>query len=338
MANHFGWQVTVVLDKKPFGQSRELMEASQYTDFVWPSEYLSYAKHTEENEFTGEAINTAKVANFTRSLELALERSKPDHVLINTPDAVQSVAVLGLQNAIPTTFYTHHENLVVPPEQASKVFAPSYNDFLYRIPSVRGITTTTQCEYNLCRMGHLNFATPPIVLPMPIPDPQLMQPYSGKREGVLFIGRHEPRKDPKLFVKTVAEAGLPAKVLTNKRGAKKFKKLFEEAGVTNPEIEAQITGDIKADFIKSAKVAFHPAVSESYGFSAMETLAAGLPTLLIKERDWWQAFKDDGVHLTSPEDAVADLLHLYDQGLPPNQTIWRQREQDTFAAWQHYLG
>ncbi|MGC1495427.1 MAG: glycosyltransferase [Sulfitobacter sp.] len=337
MADHFGWKVTVVLDKKPFGQSREMMEALGSADFIWPSETLSYAKHTKETDFTGETINVAKVANFTRSLELALKQAKPDHILINTPDAVQSIAVLGLQNTFPTTFYTHHENLVVPPEKASTVFAPSYNDFLYFVPSVKGITTATQCDYNLTRMGHLRFSTPPVVLPMPIPDPQLMQPYAGQREGVLFIGRHEPRKDPKLFVKTIAKAGLPAKVLTNKRGATKFKKLFQDAGVTNSEIKAQITGDDKADFIKSAKIAFHPAVSESYGFSAMETLAAGLPTLLIKERGWWQAFKDDGVHLTSTEDVVSDLLHLYDQGLPPNQTIWRQREQDTFAAWQHYL-
>jgi glycosyltransferase involved in cell wall biosynthesis len=337
MADHIGWQVTVVLDKKPIGQSREMMEAAKSAAYIWPPNFLPYANHTKATRFSGETINTAKVANFTRSLELALEQSKPDHILINTPDAVQSIAVLGLQNIIPTTFYTHHENLVVPPEQASKVFASSYNDFLYLVPGIKGITTATQCGYNLTRMDHLNFSTPPVVLPMPIPDPQLFVPYVGTRSGVLFIGRHEPRKDPELFAKTVAAAGLPAKVLTNKKGKPKFEKLLAAAGV-KAEVRAQITGDKKAKFIQSAKVAFHPAVSESYGFSAMETLAAGLPTLLIEERNWWRAFKDDGVHLTTRENAAADLLDLYGQSLPPCPSIWLQREQDTFAAWQHYLG
>lgn len=337
MTDHFGWQVTVVLDKKPFGQSKELMEGSQSACFVWPPEPVSYANHTKATRFSGETLNLAKVVNFTQSFELAQQDNPPDQILINTPDAVEAVAVLGLQNDIPTTFYTHHENLVVPPEQASKVFAPAYNKFLYSIPAIKGITTATQCEYNLSRMDHLSFSEPPVVLPMPIPDPQLLESYGGQREGVLFIGRHEPRKDPKLFAKTVAAAGLPAKVLTNKRGIKKFKKLLTEAGVTEFEIKGQVTGDEKADFIKSTKVAFHPARMESYGFSAMETLAAGLPTLLIEERDWWRAFKDDGVHLTSRKDAANDLRALYEQDLPPNQTTWVKREHDAFRAWQEYL-
>ena len=80
--------------------------------------------------------------------------NQADHILINTPDAVEAVTVLGLQNDIPTTFYTHHENLVVPPEQASKVFAPAYNEFLHSIPGIKGITTATQCDYNLTRIVH----------------------------------------------------------------------------------------------------------------------------------------------------------------------------------------
>lgn len=337
MANSSNWDVTVVLDKKPFGQSRELMEAHSSAQYVWPDEPLSYAGHSKATEFTGEMINVAKVANFITALKMARGQSDPDHILINTPDAVEAVLNLNLHKKYPTTFYTHHENLVVPMADASKVFGASYNGFLYLIPQVPGITLATQCEYNLSRMGSLSFATAPIVLPMPIPDDQLMQPYTGEREGVLFIGRHEPRKDPKLFVKTVAAAGLPAKVLTNKRGVKKFEGLFEAAGVSDFEIKAQIIGDEKTDFIKSAKVAFHPATSESYGFSAMETLAAGVPTLLIEERGWWQSFANDGVHLTSVENAAATLSELYAHAKPQSADRWQMRERETLQAWQSYI-
>lgn len=337
MANASNWDVTVVLDKKPFGQSRELMEASTNAKFVWPATVRSYAEHTKATQFKGEQINQAKVANFKDALAMALAQREPDHILINTPDAFQSVEELGLQDRFRTTFYTHHENLVVPPSEASAVFAQEFNEFLYRIPSVPNVHIATQSQFNVRRMNALKFWTSPIILQMPIPDPQLMQPYTGERKGVLFIGRHEPRKDPKLFVKTVAEAGLPAKVLTNKRGVKKFEKLFEDAGVIDFEIKAQITGSEKANFIRSAKVAFHPALSESYGFSAMETLAAGLPTLLIEERDWWQAFGDDGVDLTSKQDATAALRSLYGVSRHMLQNPWVQREVDAFAAWNEYV-
>lgn len=337
MADASKWDVTVVLDKKPFGQSRELMAASPTADFVWPTEFRSYAAHTKATEFKGEQINLAKVANFKDALALALQQREPDHLLVNTPDAFQSVEELGLQDRFRTTFYTHHENLVVPPSEASTVFAPEYNDFLYRIPSVKNVRVATQSHLNVLRMDTLQFWTSPIVLQMPIPDPELLQPYTGPRSGVLFIGRHEPRKDPKLFAKTIAATGLPAKVLTNKRGIKKFEKLFANHGVADFEIKGQITGKEKTDFIKSAKVAFHPATSESYGFSAMETLAAGLPTLLIEERGWWQSFKGDGVHLTSAENAPSALLDLYANANPQSAEIWEARELATLIAWQNYI-
>lgn len=217
------------------------------------------------------------------------------------------------------------------------MFAQEYNEFLYRIPSVPNVRVATQSHFNVQRMNALKFWTSPIILKMPIPDTGLLEPNTGARSGVLFIGRHEPRKDPKLFVKTIAATGLPAKVLTNKRGIKKFQTLFANHGVTDFEIKGQITGKEKTDFIKSAKVAFHPAVSESYGFSAMETLAAGLPTLLIEEREWWRSFPKGSVHLTAAKDAPSELSKLYATATPQNAEIWAAREHATLLAWQKYI-
>lgn len=159
MANNFGWQVTVVLDKKPFGQSREMKEACTSASYFWPPEPLSYAAHTTATQFTGEMVNVSKVANFIDAFKLAREENEPDHILINTPDAVEAALNLNLHKKYPITFYTHYENLVVPMNKASKVFGLSYNGFLYTIPQVPGIAVATQCDYNLVRMGHLSFAT-----------------------------------------------------------------------------------------------------------------------------------------------------------------------------------
>lgn len=337
MADQLGWHLTVVLDKSPIGQAKELKSSCPWPTYVWPNRPVSYAEHNP-GPFPGkETVNRFRVQNFQTALCHALAIGLPSHVLINTPEAVIAANQLGLPAQVPTTFYTHHENLVVPPNQSSKVFDQSYNDFIDSVPAMPGITTATQCKFNLVRMARLEFSRPPLVLPMPIPEPALMEPYAGPRIGVLFIGRHEKRKDPELFAKVVAEAGLPAKVLTNKRGITKFERTFQKVGLADYDIRGQIIGSPKVDFIRSAKVAFHTARLESYGFSAMESLAAGLPTLLIEERGWWQAFENDGVLKTSRDNAVDALRALYEQAHTPTSNCWKKLEMNTFRRWRSYL-
>lgn len=187
MAVSFGWKITVVLDKKSFGQSNDLLEFAN-TNYIWPDTAISYAEHTKRTRSSGEEINLEKVDNFKTALGLALQESIPDHIIINSPDAVPAVIELGLQNEYSTTFYTHQENLVVSPGLASKIFSTQYNEYLYSLLERRDIAIATQCEFNVERMGKLmkslskKFGQLPLVLPMPIPDIELLEPYAGKNE------------------------------------------------------------------------------------------------------------------------------------------------------------
>ncbi|MEP1207836.1 MAG: hypothetical protein ABJM29_13085 [Rhizobiaceae bacterium] len=337
MATEIDWDVVCVLDKKPIGQGRHMMEAHANVQFVWPETPQSYAKHG--TRFDPETVNQFKVANFFESLGMALKTHKPDLVLINTLEASlaqqQLVKSGAIESPVRTIFYTHHENFVVPEAKRSKVFAPSYNQTLLDQANTLGIEIGTQSQFNVERMKKIGFpfVQDPLVLPMPLPDLQLLAPFHGTKDGVLFIGRHEPRKNPKLFAKAVAQAGLPAKVLTNKRGVPKFEKTLVDAGVTDFDIRYELTGQAKADFIHSARIAFHPAGLESYGFSAMETLAAGLPTLLIEEFEWWRAFEQQGV-LTSPrKDVVAQLQSTYGTAQTTDSQRWLQAERETESRW-----
>ena len=309
------------------------MEAVVSADYVWPDEPTSYADHYERGLYVKEIINETKVKNFENALLRVLEANRPDLLLINTPEAVASFDNLSELQRTKTLFYTHHENLVFPPDKASKVFDPSYNEFLYAIPQNPNLQIATQSRHNIARMDHLKFRQQPIVLPMPLPDPELMTPYSGPRDGVLFIGRHEPRKNPKLFAKTLATTGLPVKVLTNKRGVAKFEKTFAHAGVSNYQIEYELTGKAKADFLKSARMAFHPAVQECFAFSTIESLAVGLPTLLIEEHDWWRAFTDFDLHVVPKAKAAEKLKELYEQPVSPSTSAWHSIEAETQKAW-----
>lgn len=340
MADHFGWQVTVIMDRPPReDQGKDMKQAHPSAEYVWPDEPTKYTGYNPDpSQYAKEVPNTFKTSNFVTALQLSLRASKPTHILINTPEAALAVIELGLQNSIPTTFYTHHENLVINPVPKSSIFGAEYMGMLVNIVGTAGIQTATQSHYNVDRMKHLSLSVPPIVLPMPVPDPELLEPYDGSREGVLFIGRHEPRKQPAVFARKVVQAELPAKVLTNKNGESKFRKTFKKHGVTDFEIRSQITGQEKADFIKSARIAFHPAKLESYGFSAMETLAAGLPTLLIHEYGWWQSFINGGVQITPIRQAQDKLRELYeDQDKVAAPTYGKTEEQQVFATWDKYF-
>lgn len=314
-----------------------MMEAHSFPSYVWPEVTQSYAEHG--TRFDPETVNQFKVANFTESLGIALKRCKPDLILINTLEASvalqQLVQASAFDASVRTIFYTHHENFVVPAGKRSKVFSDSYNETLLEQANTPGIEIATQSHLNIQRMRTIGFpfAHDPLVLPMPLPDLELLDPYVGAKEGVLFIGRHEPRKNPKSFAKAVAEAGLPAKVLTNKRGEKRFKETLSEAGVANFDIRYELTGQAKAEFIKSAKIAFLPANLEAYGFSAMETLAAGLPTLLIEEYGWWKAFETQGVATTSRANMATGLKSLYHTEFKVNSRVWLITESETKSNW-----
>jgi len=86
---------------------------------------------------------------------------------------------------------------------------------------------------------------------------------------------------------------------------------FAEVGYTNYQLKFDIIGQEKVDFIQSAKLAFHPSLRESFGFSAFETLHS-CRTILIDEYSWWKNFKD-APHLTvSSKSTVADdIFKLY---------------------------
>ncbi len=338
MADRLGWELTCVLDEEPKGQYAALMKLVTTARYVWPTNPQSYAKAPGSPRFgVKEEINGAKIENFRQALESALVNNAPDLILINTPDAVDAVESTAVPDHSRVVFYTHHENLFDRRHRSNDVFSDSYNQFLYQIGERPNVIVATQTAFNMQRLDGLKFSNVPVVLPMPIPDQELLRPTNPpSKEGVLFIGRHEPRKAPKVFAEKVAKAGLSAKILTNKQGAAKFKKTLQDAGVQHFDIQFELTGQAKADFIASAKIAFHTSRSESYGFCAMETLIVGLPTLCLLERGWWKNFADQGVHTSTMRDASAQLVTLY--GASNEGPIdWHAREQATEKAWTDFL-
>ena len=264
MSREERWQLVVVMDVAPRASGKTMMRSVDWVEYVWPANPASYCDHSARGRFAKETVNPAKVENFKLGLNEAIAKhGRPDLVLINTPEAIYA-PIARADGRLNVVFYTHHENLFYGAVPSSSKFDPTSNAFLKdimdaRIPGIdaRRFTVATQSTYNVDRLKALGMTFEVVVAPMPIPDIDLLTPTDATRDGVLFIGRHEGRKEPKKFAEALANAGLKAKVLTNKRGAAKFAETLRASGVVDFEIKSDIIGAEKCDFIRSAKVAFH---------------------------------------------------------------------------------
>ncbi len=69
----------------------------------------------------------------------------------------------------------------------------------------------------------------------------------------------------------------------------------------------------------------------------METLAAGLPTLLIDEYNWWHPFQQYGVHVAEKSKAADKLIQLYLRTTQTPQADWCAIEASTQRVWSQLL-
>jgi hypothetical protein len=106
------------------------------------------------------------------------------------------------------------------------------------------------------------------------------------------------------------EAKLPCKVMTNTNGAKKFEKAFADAGITNFEIKAGITGQEKVDFIRSSGVFFMPSLRENYPFAFLECLGH-MPCVVLDNQDWSDNFNEKYFHKVNIKDAGETITEIY---------------------------
>jgi glycosyltransferase involved in cell wall biosynthesis len=154
---------------------------------------------------------------------------------------------------------------------------------------VKGITIGTQTARNNNELFSQGIANS-YELPIPMTEKGLLVENNKPREGVLWIGRWEPRKNPEEFIRAIKETGLPAKVITNTNGAKKFEEALKAIGAKY-EIKIGIYGKEKVDFISSARVAYNPAIRESFGLAFYECMGQ-LPTVAIKGMSWLDNFNN----------------------------------------------
>jgi glycosyltransferase involved in cell wall biosynthesis len=334
MCGRIGWKVDIVLDKAPTGTFNEVIESAG-ANIIYPDEPLKYTFHTNTFQ-NNDTVNSWKISNFTMALYKALSTNLYDMIVCNTQEAMSAVYFWKLNTAMPVVFYTHLHSMIFRESQGSDVFLDSYHNFYNKHMEFTDIIIGTQSQKNideLTKFGATNCA----LLRMPMSERGLLESYTGTHKGVLFIGRWEEGKNPEAYIRVMKECKLPCKVMTNTNGAKKFEKAFSDAGITDYEIKAGITGQEKVDFIRSSGVFFMPSLRENYPFAFLECLGH-MPCVVLDNQDWSDNFDGVYFHKVNIKDAGKTIVDIYCD-LQSTEALDYVRELDNEVArgWITFL-
>ena len=293
-----GVKVDIITDKKP---QDSIFVKSLNTNIIYPEESYGYTNHSAIFMY-GDSYCYERMANFRNSIIRALTNNLYDAFICNTYESVQVASTMGLEDVIQIIGYTHLESQIFP-NTLHNPFLNSVNEMMRLQLKMADITIGTQSEFNCNEFDNAWH------LPIPITEPELLNEHHKEREGILFIGRWEEGKNPELYLKLIEETKLPARVMTNANGAKKFEERLKKLGV-DYQIKISIIGQEKVDFITSCRVAFNPSTVESYGMAFYEQLIQ-LPTFVLENQRWTDNFEGQFFFKTTKKDMAKDVLGAY---------------------------
>lgn len=331
-----GYKIDIITDKPTSNvEFKELLEKSG-ARFVYPDSVLSYSDHTKTFIFE-DSYNIEKMINFRNCMMKALKTNLYDIIICNTLESFPAVYCLNIQKYCQIIYYTHNESMVFLQDRTWKnEFTESFNEYFNCLLRTTNITIGTQTKRNEKEIKIALTQNNIFKLPIPMPELDLLNKHMTERKGVLWIGRWEPRKNPEAFVKMIQDTKLPAKIITNANGAKKFEKAMDDIGAEY-EIRIGVTGKEKVEFLTSARVAFNPAIRESFGLAFFETMGH-MPTVVLKGVSWLDNF-DSKYYIAATKDKVndviknlynADTLKWYDTGA---LDYVRQYHDDGIRDW-----
>ncbi len=334
MCGRIGWKVDIILDKNPTGTFDKVIEGAG-ANIIWPLEPLRYTNHVATFAFS-DTINFEKIINFRTALLEAFEENIYDMIVCNTQEAMTAAYAMTVNKYIPVVFYTHLHSMIFRESQGSDVFLDSYHNFYNKHMEFTDIIIGTQSQKNIDELTK-HGATNCVKLPMPMSERGLLEPYTGSRKGVLFIGRWEEGKNPEAYIRVMKECKLHCKVMTNSNGQKKFEKAFADAGITDYEIRAGITGQEKVDFIRSSSVFFMPSLRENYPFAFLECLGH-MPCVVLDSQDWSDNFNEKYFHKVNIKDAATTIVDIYGSGQPIEALEYvRELDNNVAQEWIKFL-
>lgn len=292
-------KVDIITDKKP--QDNEFVK-SLNANIISPSESLPYTTHSSIFMY-GDSYCYERMVNFRNAVVEAFEHNLYDVLICNTYETIQVAITMGLEDCVQIVGYTHLESQIF--KDTKNPFLHNVNDMMRKQLEVNSLWVGTQSKFNQINMDNGAWH-----LPIPLPEKSLLQEYHKPREGVLFIGRWEEGKNPELYLELIEQTKLPARVMTNANGAKKFEDRLKKLGV-DYKIAISVIGQEKVDFITDCRVAFNPSTVESYGVAFYEQTIQ-LPTFALENQRWTKNFDGHFFFETNKKDMADDIKGAYD--------------------------
>jgi glycosyltransferase involved in cell wall biosynthesis len=322
-------KVDIITDKKP--QDSEFIKSINAT-IIYPQESHGYTDHSAIFMY-GDSYCYERMANFRNAIIHALSKNLYDTFVCNTYESVQIASTMGLEDVIQIIAYTHLESQIFP-NTLHNPFLDSVNEMMRKQLDMDALYIGTQSRFNQAEIDNGAWH-----LPIPITESELLKEHHKPREGVLFVGRWEEGKNPELYLKLIEETKLPARVMTNANGAKKFEARLKELGA-DYKIAINVIGQEKVDFITGCRVALNPSTVESYGMAFYEQLIQ-LPTFCLENQRWTNNFEDYCFFKTNKKTMSKDVLEVYNRFV--NASDWygngngllkfQKEEADVFSKW-----
>lgn len=325
-----GIYVDIITDKSPQGVADGFVQTLK-ANIVYPDDPQKYTDHSAIFMY-GDSYCYERMANFRDATIKALSTNLYDAFVCNTYETIQVISTLGLSDYIQTIAYTHLESQIF--KDTKNPFLDSVNDMMRLQLQMPNITIGTQSKFNQLEFDNA------VHLPIPLPEKALLEEYHVPREGVLFIGRWEEGKNPELYLELIKQTKLPARVMTNANGAKKFEERLKKLGV-DYKIAVSIIGQEKVDFIAKCRVAFNPSTVESYGIAFYEQMMQ-LPTYVLDNVRWTSNFDRQFFFKTNKKDMANHILAAYETY--PDAKSWYSSgslqhaislENNVFHKWNH---
>jgi hypothetical protein len=290
MAKDLSWKVDIILDVAP-RKTSILDHVESLGARILYSGTQNYKDHQNIFAFA-ESINFEKMVNFRNSLFFALCTNLYDAIVCNSPESMPAAYSLNIHEYVPVIFYTHDEKMIHRYSAPRNGFTPVFFDFINQAMRVDGVIIGTQSAFNKVSFRGKDVR----VLPMPISERGLLEKQWKERRGVLFIGRWEQGKNPNKYLELIKETGLPAKVLTNAIGKKKFEDWFQKNGILDYDVRAGLIGQEKIDFITTSKVHYMPSEHECFPYAFYETFGH-MPVFVDPSASWIQNFDHNSYYL-----------------------------------------
>ena len=274
---------------------------------------LSYGKHSNLFQFA-DSFNFEKSINFRTAIVKALSYNIYDLVICNDTESAFVCYQMELYKSMKVASYAH-ECQSINPELGAGVFKDCYYDLIDKMMFWPQVTTLIQTEQNksklLEKFDHINMDMNAVVQLYPLTDSFPVN--SLEKDGLLFIGRHEDRKNPGEYIKVLKAikdkygVEIKAKIITRSAHVKKFEADLAEIGHTNYEIVSDVVGEEKAKIIQSSKVAFMPYKNESFGIAVLEALRF-MPTVVLDKYDWHYNFESFSNYIVADSKEVSDII------------------------------